>query len=124
MYSNLAIYSIKQGWCERKMREESLLERLTQIWGVAGYEGTVREAIRTEIEPFADKLWEDAVGNLNGLLHEYRDCIIGRMGIPYREKEINIISIAVDAEMSRINALAGQIGRLSGITAKTVYSPV
>ena len=47
-----------------RMRDEPLLERLTQIWGVAGYESAVREAIRAEVEPYADEIWEDAVGNL------------------------------------------------------------
>ncbi len=58
---------------------------------------------------------------INAILHEYNDCIIGRMGIPYREKGINIISIAVDADMDTINTLAGKIGRIEGVSAKTVY---
>ena len=64
----------------------------------------------------------DAVEELNGILHEYGQFIIGRMGIPYRDKGINIISVAVDAPADRINALTGAIGRLSGITAKAAYS--
>ena len=64
----------------------------------------------------------DAVEQLNRLLHEYGSYIIGRMGIPYRERSINIISVAVDAPQDVINALSGKIGRLQGITAKTVYS--
>jgi hypothetical protein len=58
---------------------------------------------------------------INAILHEYNDCIIGRMGIPYREKGINIISIAVDADLDTINTLAGKIGRIEGVSAKTVY---
>lgn len=58
---------------------------------------------------------------INAILHEYNDCIIGRMGIPYRQKGINIISIAVDADMDTINTLAGKIGRIEGVSAKTVY---
>ena len=50
--------------------------------------------------------------------------IIGRMGIPYREKGINIISIAIDAPQDIISALSGKIGRLRGVTAKTAYSNV
>ena len=46
------------------------------------------------------------------------------MGIPYRQKGINIISIAIDAEQNDINTIAGKIGKLDGVTAKTVYSPV
>lgn len=61
---------------------------------------------------------------LNQLLHEHRAYIIGRMGIPYREKNVNVISVAVDAPADIINALSGKIGRLDGITAKTVYSNV
>ena len=64
----------------------------------------------------------DSVEALNNLLHEYARYVIGRMGIPYHAKSINIISIAVDAPMDQINALAGKLGRLPGITAKTVYS--
>lgn len=64
------------------------------------------------------------VDELNAILHEYGDYIIGRMGIPYREKNINIISIAVDAPQDRISALSGKIGKLSGISVKTAYSGV
>ena len=67
---------------------------------------------------------EDCVEQLNRLLHEYAEYIVGRMGIPYRKKGINIISVAVDAPQDVINALSGKIGRLDGISAKTVYSNV
>ena len=67
---------------------------------------------------------EDAIEELNTLLHEARQYIVGRMGIPYRPKGISIISIAIDAPQDVINALSGMIGRLAGITAKTVYSNV
>lgn len=66
----------------------------------------------------------DSIQQLNQLLHEHSDYIIGRMGIPYREKGVNIISVAIDAPQDTINALSGKIGRLDGITAKTVYSNV
>ena len=66
----------------------------------------------------------DSVEKLNSLLHEFGDCIVGRMGLPYREKGINIISIAVDAPQDVISALTGKIGRLQGVTAKTAYSGV
>ena len=59
---------------------------------------------------------------LNQVLHEYGNYILGRMGIPYRKHGINIISIAVDAPQDTINTLAGKIGRIEGISAKTVYS--
>lgn len=67
---------------------------------------------------------EQSVGQVNAVLHEYSGGIIGRMGIPYRQKGINIISIAIDAEQNDINTIAGKIGKLDGVTAKTVYSPV
>ena len=66
---------------------------------------------------------EQSVEQVNATLHEYSDFIIGRMGIPYRQKGINIISIAIDAEQNDINTIAGKIGKLDGVTAKTVYSP-
>ncbi len=62
--------------------------------------------------------------DINSLLHEYAGYIIGRMGVPYRTNGVNIISVAIDAPQDKINTLAGKIGRLSGVTAKTVYSPV
>lgn len=65
-----------------------------------------------------------STGRLNEILHEYGDYIIGRMGIPYRDKGISIISIAVDAPNDVISAMSGKIGRLPGISAKTAYSKV
>lgn len=65
-----------------------------------------------------------SVSRLNEILHEYGEHIIGRMGIPYREKGINIISIAVDAPQDVISSLAGKIGRLDGVQAKTAYSTI
>ncbi|MCR5824090.1 MAG: iron-only hydrogenase system regulator [Lachnospiraceae bacterium] len=64
----------------------------------------------------------DSVEKLNALLHEYRQYIIGRMGVPYNVKEISIISVAVDAPQDIISALSGKLGKLEGITAKTIYS--
>ena len=66
----------------------------------------------------------ESVEQLNHLLHEYGSHIIGRMGIPYREKGINIISIAIDAPQDVISSLSGKIGRLKGVSAKTAYSNV
>ena len=59
---------------------------------------------------------------LNAVLHEYAACILGRMGIPYREKGVNIICVAVDAPTDVINAMTGKIGRLPGVSAKAIYS--
>ena len=66
----------------------------------------------------------ESIEQLNHLLHEYSNYIIGRMGIPYRERGVNIISVAIDAPQDVFNALSGKVGRLEGITAKTVYSNV
>lgn len=63
-----------------------------------------------------------SVPPLNGILHEYGNYIIGRMGIPYRARKINIISIAIDAPQDTISTLAGRIGNLEGITVKTAFS--
>lgn len=65
-----------------------------------------------------------SVEQLNALLHEYGAYIIGRMGIPYRERGINIVSIAIDAPQDAISALSGKIGNLPGISVKTAYSQV
>lgn len=61
---------------------------------------------------------------INRLLHEAADFVVGRMGIPYREKGIHIISVAVDAPQEVISALSGRIGRLTGVSVKTAYSGV
>ena len=66
----------------------------------------------------------DSVEALNKILHEYGEVIIGRMGLPYRERNLNIISIAVDAPQDVISALAGKIGKLDGISSKTALSNV
>lgn len=67
---------------------------------------------------------EESVGELNELLHKYGKYIIGRLGIPYRQKNVNIICIAIDAPNDEINALTGALGRIRGITAKANYSRV
>ena len=66
----------------------------------------------------------ESVSALNEILSEYGEFIIGRMGLPYREKKINIISIALDAPQDVISALAGKIGNLPGVSAKTAFSGV
>ena len=64
----------------------------------------------------------DTVEQINAVLHEYGEWIIGRMGIPYKARGISIISIALDAPQDRIAALAGRVGNLSGVSVKTAYS--
>lgn len=64
------------------------------------------------------------VERLNAILHEYGDHIIGRMGIPYRARGINIISIALDAPQDIISGMAGKIGNLPGVSVKTAIAGV
>ncbi len=65
---------------------------------------------------------KESVEELNKTLSEYGEYIIGRMGVPYHKKGVNIISIAIDAPQDEINTLSGKIGRLDGVYAKTAYS--
>ncbi len=60
--------------------------------------------------------------NVNAVLHDYGDYIIGRMGLPYRQKNLNIISVAIDAPQEVIAAISGKIGAMEGVQAKTVYT--
>ena len=61
---------------------------------------------------------------INEILHQYSDYIIGRMGIPYREKKVSIISVIIDAPSDAINSLSGKLGMVPGVSTKTVYSKV
>ena len=64
----------------------------------------------------------DSAQQVNSILHESGEYVIGRMGIPYREKNINIISVAMDAPADVINAVSGRLGRLPGVSVKTAYA--
>ncbi|MCF0246422.1 MAG: iron-only hydrogenase system regulator [Ileibacterium sp.] len=64
----------------------------------------------------------DSAEILNHVLHEYAEWIIGRMGIPYKPKQISIVSVVIDAPQNVINALTGSLGRIDGITAKAAFS--
>lgn len=66
----------------------------------------------------------ESVERMNDLLHQYSKYIIGRMGIPYREKGINIVSVALDAPQDVISTLSGKIGRLTGVSSKVAYSNI
>ena len=66
----------------------------------------------------------ESAEQLNSIMHDYGDFIIGRMGIPYKPKNINIVSIAIDAPQDTISALAGKLGNIEGISVKTAYSNV
>ena len=82
------------------------------------------EAVETRVAVIAIIVREGTqVAALNDLLHQYGPYIVGRMGVPYREKGVNIISVAMDAPGDVISALSGKLGRLEGVTAKTVYAP-
>ena len=63
-----------------------------------------------------------SIESLNNLLHEYAEYIIGRMGVPYRNRKICVISIIIDAENDVISSLSGKLGKLKGINVKTMYS--
>ena len=65
---------------------------------------------------------KDSVQELNAILHEYGEYIIGRMGVPYRARGISVISAGVDAAQTAFCALSGEIGSLAGVSAKTAYS--
>ena len=65
---------------------------------------------------------DESIATVNALLHEYRMYVKGRMGVPYAERGVNIISVVVDAPDDTISALSGKLGRLRGVTSKAVYS--
>lgn len=67
---------------------------------------------------------KEAAVDVNRILHDYSEFIIGRMGLPYHEKSVNIISIAVDAPQDAVSALSGKLGSIDGVSSKAVYSKV
>ena len=67
---------------------------------------------------------QQAAEKLNAVLHEYGEHIIGRMGLPYREKGVHIVSVALDAPQDTIAALAGKLGNIEGVSVKTAYSNI
>ena len=66
----------------------------------------------------------EETAELNDIIHEYAQYVVGRMGIPYRQKGINIISLVLDAPQNAISTLSGRIGRLEGVTSKVAYAKV
>ena len=64
----------------------------------------------------------DSVEKMNEILHQYSEYVIGRMGIPYRKKGINIVSVALDAPQDVISTMSGKIGKLNGVSSKVAYS--
>ena len=86
-------------------------------------EGCVGTANRLAV--IAIVVEDDAsVMTMNELLHTYGDYIIGRMGIPYRQRQVSLISVAIDAPGDTISSLTGKLGRLPGLSVKTAYSKV
>lgn len=65
---------------------------------------------------------QDAAAEVNRILHDFAEHIIGRMGVPYKKKNINIVSIVVDAENNVISSLSGKLGMVRGISVKTMYA--
>ena len=67
---------------------------------------------------------KDSIMDVNKILNEFGDSIIGRMGLPRRKNGVNLISVAVESSADTINALSGKLGRLDGITTKTIISNI
>lgn len=65
----------------------------------------------------------EVTDRINHILHDYSNYIVGRMGIPYRQRDISVISVIVDAPADAISALTGKLGMLEGVSAKALYSP-
>lgn len=63
---------------------------------------------------------EEAAGAVNELLHEFRQYIVGRMGIPYRQRQVSIISVVLDAPGDAVSSLSGKLGMIAGVSAKTL----
>ena len=83
------------------------------------------EAVETRVAVIAIIVRQGTqVAALHELLHQYGPHIIGRMGVPYRARGVNIISVVLDAPQDVISALSGRMGRLEGVSAKTLYSNV
>jgi putative iron-only hydrogenase system regulator len=64
----------------------------------------------------------ESTAKVNAILHEYREFVVGRMGIPYAKRDVGVISIVLDAPGDAISALAGKLGMLPGVSSKTVYA--
>ncbi|MCH5251344.1 MAG: iron-only hydrogenase system regulator [Lachnospiraceae bacterium] len=64
----------------------------------------------------------EAAEEINEILHQYRSYMIGRMGVPYRERNLSVISVIVDAENDVISAISGKLGMVKGVSTKTIYA--
>jgi len=67
---------------------------------------------------------QESANAINELLHEYAQYIIGRMGVPYRERHVSVISVIIDAPQDKISALSGKLGMLPNVTSKAIYSKI
>ncbi|MDE7394525.1 MAG: iron-only hydrogenase system regulator [Clostridiales bacterium] len=65
---------------------------------------------------------EHAADMVNGILHVYRGAILGRFGLPLKDKGVSVISVVLDAEPNEINALTGKLGKIEGVKAKAIYN--
>ena len=96
------------------------------IFGGARRPISTKYGLTVHLCPWCHRIDADSAhrsGKTAELLHQYGKHIIGRMGVPYHQRGVNVISVAMDAPADVISALSGKIGRLPGITAKTVYAP-
>ena len=64
----------------------------------------------------------EASEQINEILHQYRSYMVGRMGVPYRERNLSVISVIVDAESDIISAISGKLGMVEGVSTKTIYA--
>ena len=106
---------LRQRWADRQMLSSVQTMAMWQVRDIRTVPGRPSSVIVEDLEKSSE---------LNQLLHLYADYVIGRMGIPYRKKKINIISLVLDAPQSMISELSGKIGRIGGITAKVAYAKV
>ncbi len=65
---------------------------------------------------------KDSVEKVNAIFHDYGEFVIGRMGIPYKQKGVNLISIAIDAPQTVLNSLSGKLGMLDGVSSKVLIT--
>ena len=64
----------------------------------------------------------DSVERVNSLLHDFRDYIVGRLGIPYKARNVSVISVVLDAKAEIINSLSGKLGMIDGVSAKVLQT--
>ena len=69
-----------------------------------------------------DKATDENVSKINGILHEYREYVIGRMGVPDKRHSVNIISVALSAPLDTLNGLTGKLGKIDDVSAKILIS--